>query len=245
MQVILLKVFMIPVTTFRSTMTYLLPTDMLENIGYDAGPQCLLTRGWCSTYPLFLVVYLHCHSAPLLLCVQLVVGRLGFDTRVTILGHVQRGGTPSAFDRILVSRALWPFCVREIGVFSLFASNPPLKLRLTSAGQSYGRGGCAGAAGGVCQHAGLCCVSGWQPGCPTATHGVCSDGESVRGCAGSRRKIDQLPYESELIRNLEIAPLEKKNFLLLCLQTQEVQKAMDEKKFEEAVRLRGRYSVTF
>ncbi|KAG7276071.1 hypothetical protein CRUP_020593 [Coryphaenoides rupestris] len=33
---------------------------------------------------------------------DLVVQRLGFDTRVTILGHVQRGGTPSAFDRILV-----------------------------------------------------------------------------------------------------------------------------------------------
>lgn len=29
--------------------------------------------------------------------------RLGFDTRTTVLGHVQRGGTPSAFDRILVS----------------------------------------------------------------------------------------------------------------------------------------------
>ncbi|XP_067871002.1 ATP-dependent 6-phosphofructokinase, platelet type-like isoform X2 [Heterodontus francisci] len=35
---------------------------------------------------------------------DLVVKRLGFDTRVTILGHVQRGGTPSAFDRILASR---------------------------------------------------------------------------------------------------------------------------------------------
>ncbi|KAK2510721.1 hypothetical protein Q9233_017475 [Columba guinea] len=34
----------------------------------------------------------------------LVVKRLGYDTRVTILGHVQRGGTPSAFDRILGSR---------------------------------------------------------------------------------------------------------------------------------------------
>uniref|UniRef100_A0A4W5QP47 Phosphofructokinase, platelet n=1 Tax=Hucho hucho TaxID=62062 RepID=A0A4W5QP47_9TELE len=34
---------------------------------------------------------------------ELVVSCLGFDTRVTILGHVQRGGTPSAFDRILVS----------------------------------------------------------------------------------------------------------------------------------------------
>uniref|UniRef100_A0A7N6A4R6 ATP-dependent 6-phosphofructokinase n=1 Tax=Anabas testudineus TaxID=64144 RepID=A0A7N6A4R6_ANATE len=38
-------------------------------------------------------------------CVKdLVVRNLGFDTRVTILGHVQRGGTPSAFDRILASR---------------------------------------------------------------------------------------------------------------------------------------------
>ncbi|XP_062892974.1 phosphofructokinase, muscle b [Mobula hypostoma] len=35
---------------------------------------------------------------------QMVTQRLGFDTRVTILGHVQRGGTPSAFDRILGSR---------------------------------------------------------------------------------------------------------------------------------------------
>lgn len=84
-------------------MTYLLLTDILKNIGYDTGSQCLLTRRWCSTCPLFLVLYLHCHSAPLLLFIQLVVGRLGFDTRVTILGHVQRGGTPSAFDRILVS----------------------------------------------------------------------------------------------------------------------------------------------
>ncbi|XP_071373501.1 ATP-dependent 6-phosphofructokinase, liver type isoform X4 [Centroberyx affinis] len=32
---------------------------------------------------------------------DLVVKRLGYDTRVTVLGHVQRGGTPSAFDRIL------------------------------------------------------------------------------------------------------------------------------------------------
>uniref|UniRef100_A0A6I8R7V8 ATP-dependent 6-phosphofructokinase n=1 Tax=Xenopus tropicalis TaxID=8364 RepID=A0A6I8R7V8_XENTR len=35
---------------------------------------------------------------------DLVVKRLGYDTRVTVLGHVQRGGTPSAFDRILGSR---------------------------------------------------------------------------------------------------------------------------------------------
>ncbi len=30
--------------------------------------------------------------------------RTGFETRVTILGHVQRGGTPTAFDRILATR---------------------------------------------------------------------------------------------------------------------------------------------
>ncbi|XP_069792292.1 ATP-dependent 6-phosphofructokinase, liver type-like [Narcine bancroftii] len=35
---------------------------------------------------------------------ELVSKRLGFDTRVTVLGHVQRGGTPSAFDRILSSK---------------------------------------------------------------------------------------------------------------------------------------------
>ena len=29
---------------------------------------------------------------------------LGFETRVTILGHVQRGGSPTAFDRILATR---------------------------------------------------------------------------------------------------------------------------------------------
>ena len=29
---------------------------------------------------------------------------LGFSTRVTILGHIQRGGKPSAFDRLLASR---------------------------------------------------------------------------------------------------------------------------------------------
>uniref|UniRef100_A0A8B9KP36 6-phosphofructokinase type B n=1 Tax=Astyanax mexicanus TaxID=7994 RepID=A0A8B9KP36_ASTMX len=35
---------------------------------------------------------------------DLVVTRLGYDTRVTVLGHVQRGGTPSAFDRVLSSK---------------------------------------------------------------------------------------------------------------------------------------------
>lgn len=31
-----------------------------------------------------------------------VVKQLNQDTRITVLGHVQRGGNPSAFDRVLV-----------------------------------------------------------------------------------------------------------------------------------------------
>jgi ATP-dependent phosphofructokinase / diphosphate-dependent phosphofructokinase len=30
--------------------------------------------------------------------------RTGFDTRATVLGHIQRGGTPTAFDRVLATR---------------------------------------------------------------------------------------------------------------------------------------------
>jgi len=33
-----------------------------------------------------------------------IEGRTGYETRVTILGHVQRGGTPTAFDRVLATR---------------------------------------------------------------------------------------------------------------------------------------------
>ena len=33
-----------------------------------------------------------------------IKSRTGFDTRVTILGHVLRGGTPTAFDRMLATR---------------------------------------------------------------------------------------------------------------------------------------------
>ena len=33
-----------------------------------------------------------------------IAQRTGFDTRVTVLGHVQRGGIPTASDRILASR---------------------------------------------------------------------------------------------------------------------------------------------
>ena len=33
---------------------------------------------------------------------KIIDERLGLDTRVTTLGHVQRGGTPCAYDRYLV-----------------------------------------------------------------------------------------------------------------------------------------------
>ncbi|XP_077480068.1 ATP-dependent 6-phosphofructokinase, platelet type isoform X4 [Stigmatopora argus] len=96
---------------------------------------------------------------------DLVVKCLGFDTRVTILGHVQRGGTPSAFDRILASR---------MGVEAVLA------LLETTAN---------------------------TPACVVS---LCGN-QSVR-----------LP-------------------LMECVKmTQEVQKAMDEKKFEDAVKFRGR-----
>jgi 6-phosphofructokinase 1 len=35
---------------------------------------------------------------------QEIESRLAFETRATILGHVQRGGTPTAFDRVLATR---------------------------------------------------------------------------------------------------------------------------------------------
>ncbi len=35
---------------------------------------------------------------------QGIESRTGFETRVTILGHIQRGGTPTAFDRVLATR---------------------------------------------------------------------------------------------------------------------------------------------
>ena len=33
-----------------------------------------------------------------------IEARTGYETRATILGHVQRGGTPTAFDRVLATR---------------------------------------------------------------------------------------------------------------------------------------------
>uniref|UniRef100_A0A5F8GUV9 6-phosphofructokinase type B n=1 Tax=Monodelphis domestica TaxID=13616 RepID=A0A5F8GUV9_MONDO len=96
---------------------------------------------------------------------DLVVQRLGFDTRVTVLGHVQRGGTPSAFDRVLSSK------MGMEAVMALLEATPD------------------------------------TPACVVSLSG----NQNVR-----------LP-------------------LMECVQvTKDVQKAMDEKRFDEAIQLRGR-----
>ena len=33
-----------------------------------------------------------------------IESRTGFETRVTVLGHIQRGGSPTAYDRVLATR---------------------------------------------------------------------------------------------------------------------------------------------
>lgn len=35
---------------------------------------------------------------------NIIKDKTGFETRVTVLGHIQRGGSPTAFDRVLASR---------------------------------------------------------------------------------------------------------------------------------------------
>ena len=49
---------------------------------------------------------------------KVVVDTLQQDTRVTVLGHVQRGGSPSAFDRILGCR------MGAEAVLALFEATP-------------------------------------------------------------------------------------------------------------------------
>lgn len=35
---------------------------------------------------------------------QEIKSRTGYDVRTTVLGHIQRGGTPTAYDRVLATR---------------------------------------------------------------------------------------------------------------------------------------------
>jgi 6-phosphofructokinase len=44
-------------------------------------------------------------------CVGHELADTGYETRVTVLGHIQRGGTPTAYDRVLATR----FGLRAIG----------------------------------------------------------------------------------------------------------------------------------
>jgi len=56
-----------------------------------------------------------------------IESRTGFETRVTILGHVQRGGTPLAFDRVLATRlgvaALRAAAAERFGVMVALRAN--------------------------------------------------------------------------------------------------------------------------
>jgi 6-phosphofructokinase len=52
-----------------------------------------------------------------------IESRTGFETRVTVLGHIQRGGSPTAYDRILATRfGLKAADLIEAGEFGQMAS---------------------------------------------------------------------------------------------------------------------------
>jgi len=58
--------------------------------------------------------------------------KIGYETRITILGHVQRGGSPSAFDRILATRmglhAVKSILDGEFGVMIGLSSNQMVRV---------------------------------------------------------------------------------------------------------------------
>ena len=55
---------------------------------------------------------------------NVLTDRLGLDTRVTTLGHTQRGGPPCAFDRILVRLKFFFFFVYTITDLTACISRP-------------------------------------------------------------------------------------------------------------------------
>lgn len=55
---------------------------------------------------------------------KVVVDKLQQDTRITVLGHVQRGGNPSAFDRVLVS-----YYISIHNTMMFFSNNFPIILK--------------------------------------------------------------------------------------------------------------------
>lgn len=50
---------------------------------------------------------------------KVLVNKLQQDARITVLGHVQRGGSPSAFDRVLVNQRIYS-CLTSLWVFFFF-----------------------------------------------------------------------------------------------------------------------------
>jgi 6-phosphofructokinase 1 len=57
--------------------------------------------------------------------------RTGFETRATVLGHVQRGGTPTAFDRVLATRfGLAAIDAAHDGAFGMMASLRGTEIKL-------------------------------------------------------------------------------------------------------------------
>jgi phosphofructokinase-like protein len=63
--------------------------------------------------------------------------RTGFETRATILGHVQRGGTPTAFDRVLATRfgvfAAELVNIKKFGVMASLRGNEIVAVPLADA----------------------------------------------------------------------------------------------------------------
>ena len=66
-----------------------------------------------------------------------IEARTGYETRVTILGHVQRGGTPVAFDRVLATRfgvsALQAVAAQNFGVMVALRGTKILQVPLGEA----------------------------------------------------------------------------------------------------------------
>jgi|DEB0MinimDraft_10_1074344.scaffolds.fasta_scaffold00077_17 phosphofructokinase-like protein len=66
-----------------------------------------------------------------------IESRTGFETRVTVLGHVQRGGTPTAFDRALASwygvAAVDALAAEDYGTMVAFQANSMVRVPLADA----------------------------------------------------------------------------------------------------------------
>jgi 6-phosphofructokinase 1 len=63
--------------------------------------------------------------------------RTGYETRATVLGHVQRGGTPTAFDRVLATRlGLAAIRAAHDGAWGMMASLDGNEIKLVTLGDA-------------------------------------------------------------------------------------------------------------